>query len=139
MIKNQELTANEVFSQFSEVMYQWNLMAIKMKEENMPYNVRVEKMKSDINEIFDKYLTQRKRTYGRQTGPHFSNPPEYNPATNEIISCNIEDKKTYIEVQETVGFKRKLRYTLQKKNDEWRIDKRESYGKSDDKWDIIPL
>jgi hypothetical protein len=139
MIKNQELTANEVFSQFSEAMYHWNLMAIKMKEENMLYNIRVEKMRADINEIFDKYVTQRKRTYGRQNGITFSNPPEYNPATNEIISSSIEDKKAYIEIQETVAFKRKLRYTLHKKKEGWRVDKRESYRKSDDKWDIIPL
>ncbi len=134
-----ELTPNEVFNQFSEAMYNWNLEAIKMKQENVPYDVRVEKMKSEIDKIFGRYVTIRKRTYGRLNAPTFSNPPEYNSATNEIISCVIEEKIAYIEVQETIGFKRKLKYTLQKKKDGWRIDKRESYRKSENKWEIVPL
>ena len=50
------------------------------------------------------------------------------------MSCVSDGKKTYIEVQETVGFKEKLRYILLLKNDGWRIDKKEIYSKSEDKW-----
>jgi len=135
----QELTAKEVFIQFSEAMYAWNVRAIKMKEENLPDNVRFEKQGAELIEIFDKYVTKRERVYGDPSSRNVRNPPEYNPATNEIISCMEEDKKAYIEVQETVGFKLKLRYTLHKKKEGWLVDKREHFRKSKNKWEVIPL
>jgi hypothetical protein len=133
----QALTPKEVFERFGEAAYQWNLRAIQMKAENAPYNIRAEKAKFELNEIFEQYVTQRKRAYVR--GANFGTPPEYNAATNKMLSVTVEDKKAFIEVQETVGFKRKLRYVLHKKKDGWRVDKREPYSKSEDKWDAIPL
>lgn len=68
------------------------------------------------------------------------NPPEYNLESNNIQSCEIDGKKAYIEVLETVGFKRKLKYTLQKKKDGWRVDKRESYDDVfNHKWEAVSL
>ena len=135
----QELTAKEVFIQFSEAMYAWNVRAIEMDEENLPHNIRFEKMTIDLIEIFDKYVTKRKRVYGDPSSRSFKNPPEYNLATNEILSCTVEEKKTYIEVQESVGFKRKLRYTLHKKKEGWLVDKREVYRRLEDKWEGLSL
>ena len=135
----QELTAKEVFIQFSEAMYAWNIRAIKMKEENIPYNVRFEQKGAELIEIFDKYVTKRKRVYGDPSSRSVGDPPEYNPATNEILSCTEEGKKAYIEVQETVGFKLKLRYTLHKKHEGWRVDKREVYRKIENKWEVKSL
>lgn len=138
-MNSNELTPQEVFNQFSEAMYAWNVRAIKMSEENIPYKIRGEKKDLEMNEIFDKYVTKRKRVYYSPNNRHVSNPPEYNPATNETISCTIEDKKAYIEVQETVGFKRKLRYTLHKKKEGWLVDKREVYRKLENKWEVCGL
>lgn len=130
-----ELSPNDIFNQFSEAMYQWNLDAIKMKKENTPHEIQSQKLQESINEIYEKYLTKRKRTYGRQNGVSFRTPPEYNPETNEILSVVIDEKKAYIEVQETIAFKSKLRYTLHKKEDGWKLDKREIYNKTEDKWE----
>ena len=134
----QELTAKEVFIQFSEAMYAWNVRAIESDEENLPHNVQFEKKEAELIEVFDQYVTKRKRVYGYPTRS-VKNPPEYNLATNEIISCTVEDKKAYIEVQETVGFKRKLKYTLHKKKEGWRVDKREVFRKLEDKWESLFL
>jgi hypothetical protein len=135
----QELIVKEVFIQFSEAMYTWNIKAIEMDKEKLPHNVLFEKKGADLIEIFDKYVTKRKRVYGDPSSRNVRNPPEYNPATNEIISCTVEDKKAYIEVQETVGFKLKLKYTLHKKKEGWLVDKREVYRKFENKWEVISL
>jgi hypothetical protein len=139
-MKREELNPEEIFKQFSTVMYEWNLMCIDLKKSQEDYTVIREKKVTRLNEIYQEYVTDRKRIYGRQASLDFSNPPEYNLETNEILSCTEDGKKAYIEVQEKVGFKLRLRYTLHKKKDGWRVDKRESYDDVfKNKWETIGL
>ncbi len=127
-MRTKEQTAEEVFKAFSKEMYEWNLMCIDLDSNDaMDESEKDEKIKSELDRIFEEYLTIRKRTNGRQAGYNFSTPPEYNPKKNEILSCVIDGKKAYIEVQETDGFQKKLKYTLHQKEDGWRVDKKESY------------
>lgn len=140
-MRTKEMSPEEVFIQFSNKMYNWNLMCIELDtDESLGKNEKDKKIYESLNAIFNEYVTIRKRPYGRQSGYSFKTPPEYNLETNEILSSTTEGNRAYIEVQETVGFKRKLRYTLHKKIDGWRVDKRESY---DDvfkhKWEIDSL
>lgn len=136
-----EMSPEEVFDAFSEQMYRWNLMCIALEDDDdLSDEEKDEKIENELNEIFDEYVTVRKRTHGRQKAYSYECPPEYNPETNKVASSTTDGNKAYIEVQETDGFNRKLRYTLHHKEDGWRIDKRESY---DDvinrKWEIIEL
>lgn len=124
----QGLTPEDVFTRFSTAMYEWNALSLELKknagmDDQQKFDVRKERLDS----IFAEYVTARKRPNGRQAGYNFRNPPEYNPETNEILLVETDGKKAFIDVQETDGFNRKLRYTLQYKDDEWRIDKREKY------------
>ena len=139
-MKREELNPEEIFKQFSTAMYEWNLMCIDLKKSQEDYTIIREKKAEELNKVYQEYVTDRKRTYGRQASLSFRNPPEYNLETNKILSCEIDEKKAYIEVQETVGFKNKLKYTLQRKKDGWRIDKRESYDDVfKNKWEIASI
>jgi len=123
-----------ILRKFINEMYQWYTMCQELEKNSEFYEQR-EKVSERLNAIFSAYLTIRDRKYGRQVSLSFGNPPEYNLATNEILSCTIDNKKAFIEVQETVGFKNKLKYTLCLKKDGWRIDKKEIYDEFDDKWE----
>jgi hypothetical protein len=135
-MRTEDLSSEEVFKQFSIEMYEWNVLCIELEnDDSQDEKQKYQSIKGKLDEIFLEYLTIRKRSTGRQAGYDFSTAhPEYNPETNEILSSVVEGNKAYIEVQETVGFKRKLRYTLHKKKDGWRIDKREHFDEFENKW-----
>ncbi|NDV66709.1 NTF2 fold immunity protein [Bacteroides sp. 224] len=127
-MENIESTAQDVFLRFSQAMYEWNILSLELKRnDSMSDDEKIIIRKEKLDKIFEEYCTIRKRTYGRQAGYNFKNPPEYNLETNNILSSVVEGNKAFIEVQETVGFNRKLKYTLHKKADGWRVDKREVY------------
>ena len=115
-------------------MFEWNTFCQELDQTPKEFYKQRENVLERLNKIFNEYLTLKDRKQGRQASLCFSNPPEYNLATNEILSCEENGKKAYIEVQETVGFKERLRYTLQLKTDGWRIDKKEAYNEFEDKW-----
>jgi hypothetical protein len=62
------------------------------------------------------------------------NPPEYSPDEEIIKIEELKDKKVAIYTQQHTGFKSQYRYTLHYKNNEWRIDKKEWFSSSEDKW-----
>ena len=122
----------EVLKEFINEMYQWNMMCQEIDKIPKEYYNQKNMILEKLNGIFLNYLTVKDRKYTQQLS--YSNPPEYNLATNEILTCNVENKKAYIEIQETVGFKNKIKYTLHLKNDGWRIDKKEWWDEFDNKW-----
>ena len=122
----------EVLKEFINEMYQWNMMCQEIDKIPKEYYNQRNMILEKLNGIFLNYLTVKDRKYAQQLS--YSNPPEYNLATNEILTCNVENKKAYIEIQETVGFKNKIKYTLHLKNDGWRIDKKEWWDEFDNKW-----
>jgi altronate dehydratase len=139
-MRSDTLTPEEVFREFSLSMYKWNLLCIELEESEEDYKATREKMLTELNKIFQEYLTIRERKYGRQAGLGYSiDPVEYNPETNKVLSCVIEKSKAFIEVKETVGFENKLKYTLHKKTDGWRIDKREFFDEFKNKWIAMSL
>lgn len=122
------IAPREVFERFSKAMYAWNLLCLELKKNNeLDDETKLTRRKEKLDEIFDKFVTVRQRANGRQAGYNFRNPPEYDPLTNEIVSEEIDGNKAFIEVQESVGFNRRLRYTLHYKTAEWRVDKRERF------------
>ncbi|GKW22373.1 MULTISPECIES: NTF2 fold immunity protein [Pectobacterium] len=86
----------------------------------------------ELNDIFNKWCTVKERKQGRQVSMKVSFPPDYDPENDEIIDENIVKNKASIVVQKHTGFENRYRYTLQFKNNEWRIDKKEWLD--DDKW-----
>lgn len=61
-------------------------------------------------------------------------PPDYDVDNDEILDVEINKNKSIVTVQKHTGFKDKFRYTLHFKNNEWRVDKRERFSSSEDKW-----
>jgi hypothetical protein len=123
----------EILKAFINERYQFNTACQELNKIPGEFYKQREGLLENLDKIFEKYLTLRDRIYARSLT--ISTPSTYNLETNEILSCNIDNKKAYIEVQETVGFKKKLKYTLHLKKDGWKIDKKETYVKSKNKWE----
>lgn len=134
-MERKQLSPTDILKGFITSMFKWNVACQEIDKVAGKFYQQREYVLKQLNEIYSEYLTVKERKNGRQASLSFSNPPEYNLSTNEILSCTEDGKKAYIEVQETVGFKEHLKYTLHKKNDGWRIDKREAYNEFDDKWE----
>jgi hypothetical protein len=114
----------KILKKFINERYEFNEKGKKLDDDKYDPELN-KKLLEELKEIFEKYCTKKERKYSNCLV--LSTPSEYNLETNEILSCKIEDKKSYIEVQETVGFKNKFRYTLNLTKDGWRIYKREMY------------
>jgi hypothetical protein len=89
--------------------------------QNLEWEVRRQAISRDLNEIFVKYCSPRKRPYGRQGS--FGYPPEYDPNTEEILEIVEESsRRVIIFTQQHSKFRRKCRYVLIRKNAKWLID-----------------
>jgi hypothetical protein len=126
--------ALDVLKKFIDAMYKWNSMCQEIDRTLHEFYKQKSMISEKLNEIFTEYLTVKDRKYGRQASLSFSTPSEYSLDTNEILSCKMDGKKVFIEVQETVGFKNRIKYTLHLKKDKWLIDKKESFDEFKDKW-----
>ncbi len=60
-------------------------------------------------------------------------PPEYSP-DEEILSGELNKNKAIFVNQQYTEAKSKFRYTLNFKDGEWRIDKKERLSSFEDKW-----
>ena len=79
--------------------------------------------------IFDRHCTNRPRPYSRPESPQFRDPPEYAPGHFQIERVEF-DKSRRILAYTAEGPHGRLRFTLVKKKDGWRVDQRELWDAS---------
>lgn len=91
----------------------------------------------ELLEIYNKYLTQKDRKYGREHNLACRIPPEYDTDTESIESTEEIGKNKYVIYTLSTQMKEyvvKYRYTLKFIKQEWRIDKKEIFDIFKDKW-----
>lgn len=93
-----------------------------------------EQIGNELNEIFKQYCTSKERKTGRQASLTCSSPPEYDPATQVILSVEEAGKKIIIYTEQLNRLKNKYRYTLTVKDHEYKIDKKEMFDSFEEKW-----
>ncbi len=122
----------EVLIFFMKEMNQWenSYRDAFMKD----HGIKKEPYLIELNDIFSKWCTVKERKHGRQTSMQVSFPPDYDPVTDKIVNHDIIKNKAFITVQKETGFKNRYLYTLNLKNKEWRIDKKERFSSEENKW-----
>ncbi|MBT2372389.1 NTF2 fold immunity protein [Pseudomonas fluorescens] len=115
--------AESVLKAFILAMNGWELHYYPEVREKGLTTLR-EKMKQDLDAIFDSFCTKKERKQGRQISLLCSDPPEYSPSEN-FLNSTVFGSKAVISTQQNVGFKNKYRYTLNFKNNKWLVDKKE--------------
>lgn len=122
MMETVEMARN-VLINFIIKMNEWEMRCYPLLSEDDSEKAKVV-LKDELDEIFNKFCTVKERKQGRQKSLSCSEPPEYSPS-EEVLSSEINKNKAVFVTQQHTGFKNKYRYTLNLKNDEWRIDKKE--------------
>ena len=128
--------ALKVLKLFLTEMNKWESYWYQVQYEN-PEVDYTEELKKEIDAIYEKYVTVRERKLGKQVALSTRYPSTFTP-DGEIISCELSanNKKIVIEVHKKfdTGVVYEYRYTLIFKNNEWRVDRREMFLFSENKW-----
>lgn len=132
----------EVLYAFIKAMNQWELESHFELRRILPESGHViaqhivteydQRKDQKLKQIFSLYCTVRERPYGRLGS--FRHPPEYDPATEQVLEIVDESKRrVIIFTQEGSGFQHKNRYVLLRKADKWLIDNKQ-WLDPDGKW-----
>ena len=128
--------ALKVLKLFLTEMKTWEDYWRDLQLENLEIDYSKEQ-KQEIDAIYEKYVTVRERKRGLQVALSTQFPSTFTP-DGEIISCELSanNKKIAIEVYQKfdTGVRYQYRYTLIFKNNEWRVDRREMFLFSENKW-----
>ena len=128
--------ALKVLKLFLTEMKTWEDYWRDLQLENLEIDYSKEQ-KQEIDAIYEKYVTVRERKLGKQVALSTQYPSTFTP-DGEIISCELSanNKKIAIEVYQKfdTGVRYQYRYTLIFKNNEWRVDRREMFLFSENKW-----
>jgi hypothetical protein len=74
-----------------------------------------------MNDIFAMFCTTKDRPRGRNGS--FQHPPEYDPATEQILDVAEESsRRAVVHTQQGSGFRNRCQYVLLREGGEWRID-----------------
>ncbi|MFP1750726.1 NTF2 fold immunity protein [Lonsdalea quercina] len=124
--------AEAVLKEFIIQMNKWELKYYPLfRNEGM--TVHKDTAKKDLDDIYDLFCTKKERKQGRQVSLSCGEPPEYSP-DEEILSSELNKNKAIFVTQQYTEAKSKFRYTLNIKEGEWRIDKKERFSSLEDKW-----
>lgn len=124
--------AEKVLKKFIIQMNQWELKYYELFR-NEGISVHEDAAKKELDDIYDLFCTRKERKQGRQVSLSCGEPPEYSP-DEKVLSSELNKNKCVFITQQYTEAKDKFRYTLQFKEDEWRIDKKERFSFYEDKW-----
>lgn len=124
--------ARTVLIDFISAMNLWELTYYPLVRDKGMLTVK-DKMRDDLNKVFDMFCTKKERKQGRQVALSCTEPPTYS-LNEEILRQDELNSKVIIYTQQHTGLKNQYRYTLQLKNNEWLIDKKERFSDYENKW-----
>lgn len=130
--------AKSILISFMTDMNAWEVKYHKLYSEDVLKYCATAKI--DLQQIYNTWLTPKKRITGRLSGPNVGCPPEYDPQT-ELIEKLEENEKNkliiYTNSEQIPGFKEQFRYTIKNYKSEWKIDKKERYSVVNKRWENI--
>jgi len=88
-----------------------------------------------LDGIFKQYCISQDNKLNRQLALNLEQPPEYGKANQSIGRTEISEDKALVYVEQLDGFENDYRYTLLCQNEQWRIDKKECWDKTDRQWE----
>jgi hypothetical protein len=133
--------ASAVLLQFMSAMKEWETKFAELfKDKSADHLTLFGQAKSELQPIYEKYLTKRDRKYGLMAGPSVGWPPKFDPDAETIVAAqSVNDRKVVIETLWThptvvPSYTVKHRFTLICKHGEWRLDRKETFSASKGKW-----
>lgn len=133
MMTDEIATATSAFSQFSSKMKRWN-------EHFYPLMVQTsgqaaDQAIADLEPIFGAHVwPDAVRGAERLNSPSSGLPSDYDPENDVIEEVDLKSSTCILVVQTTTGFKDKFRYTLKKRDGEWKLFRRDLFLDDTGKW-----
>lgn len=122
---------------FNEEMYKWEMYCNNIdSDKSFSTEEKLEKQKSMVSGIFNKYCTKKDRKEGL---PNVISYPIIDgrdkPIEEEILSIEeIAENKAIVSTQKKDSLQSKLQYLLIKKKGNWYIDSKKRYSNWKKKW-----
>lgn len=124
---------SSLYRDFSSEMKEWNDKFYPFMRDNAA--AVTDQAISELKSIFDRYVwDDAKRREERLNKPSTNNPCDYDPKNDVIDKFDISDNKATVDVQTQTGFRDMFRYSFAKKNDCWKLSKREVLDDMSSKW-----
>ena len=136
----EEEVASTVLLAFMKAMKEWETrFATLYKRENGGPEAHAEQAKIELQPIYQKYVTEQDRKLWIMANPSASYPTEFAPGAEKIVGSELSNtKKVVLETQWTHPnvpvMTEKNRYTIVKKEDQWRLNKKERFDSIKNKW-----
>jgi hypothetical protein len=113
-----------VVSCFIQAMHAWETEAHRLRRvargspDPSSYQPSV---LASMNEVFGRFCTPKARTHGRDG--MFQNPPEYNPESETIVSCDVDDARAMVVTRrDAILGGGDYCYVLHRRANRWLID-----------------
>lgn len=131
--------AKDVLLEFFRKMQRWEVDGLKQVNEKGMEAVGDE-LREQLTEIYNEFLVNPGGKYGRLAGPNVGYPPEYDEHHEDILSVDDTNPKKVVVTTLwrhpiVSDFSQEQKYTLSRKNDEWRIMKKEVFRPITQKWE----
>lgn len=139
MQKEEEEQIKNVFYSFISKMNDWERFCnVIDQDKTLSFEMRFEKQKSQLVDIFNEYCTKKERKFGKPTTISYGNEGsyEYDPDLEKISLIEESDRKDKAVIfTETAGtLPSKYQYTIKKINNHWYIDSKKRYSNWKKKW-----
>lgn len=131
-----------ILNSFHEEMYKWEIYCNNIdSDKSFSAEEKLEKQKSMILGIFNKYCTKKERKEGL---PNVISYPIIDgrdkPIEEDILSIEeSSENKAIVTVQKKDSLQSKLQYLLIKKKGNWYIDSKKRYSNWKKKWLVQSL
>lgn len=122
-----------IYKSFSSEMKLWNDKFYILMEESAA-NHR-EQAVHELIPIFDRYVWEdAKRRDERLVSPSTEDPCDYDPETSTIEKIESSGSDFVIFVQTHSGLENLFRYTFKKRNENWKLSRRDIFLETKKKW-----
>jgi NTF2 fold immunity protein len=140
-MKTQENSPENSLLRFMSEMNAWEVKFHKLYQpENGGPELHQATARVALSDIYATYVTEKDRKTGRMAGPSTGYPPEFDVNAEKIEKVETTDEKksliTTIWTHPAVASMTEMRrYTMVRIASQWKLDKKEVFRKTKDKWE----
>ncbi|WP_175042956.1 NTF2 fold immunity protein [Burkholderia lata] len=129
MVDEELKRARSALKAFMSEMNRWETRFYRVKQNALLEHVDPEVVdkgeRSNLEEIINGWAFPDKANEGRLMDLSCASPPSYDPESDVEENAEMEGGAAIFTIRQTTGLQNQFRFTLKRKNGEWRIKKKE--------------
>jgi len=129
MAEEELVEAWDALKTFMSVMNQWEVRFYRARQEALEASRDItavnDEGRKDLTEILARWAFPEKTNQGRLIDLGCTNPPSYDPEDDVKESSEVRGGSVVFILRQAKGLQNKFRFTLKRREGEWRIKKKE--------------